>query len=165
MSGLETIALIAGLAGAGVSAAGTIAAGNAQKSAADYQAAQMEQQAADERAGAQRSAMDEGRKKQLALSRVQSLSAASGLGATDASVLDIMGGIDKYGTYRENVIRYGGESRAGGLNASAAGARVSGDAARVGSYFDAGSTILGSASTMYGKYAGKPSVQPGGRYG
>ena len=155
MAALSTIATIASLAGTAVSAIGTIAAGKAEQKAANYEAAQLDVQAKDERAGAQREAQELARRKRLALSTLTANAAGSGFTATDPTVLDLAGEIAEYGTYQEQLAMYGGTSRAEGLKASAAARRVSGAAARRGSIYSAGGTLLaGFGQTMFDRYGG-----------
>lgn len=142
------------LVGTFVSAVGTLAAGQSRKKQADYEAAQLENQAKEERAAAQQEGFEIARTKRLALSRNQAVSAASGLSATDSGSLDLMGDIEGYGTWQEQIAKYGGDSRAEGLKASAEGARRTGRAAVTASFIDAASTIAGGASSFFTKYGG-----------
>ena len=160
MASMATVATIATLAGTAVTAAGTIAAGKAQENAMRYEAQQLDMQAQEERAASQRDMLEHRREKKLALSRLQNLAAASGFSATDKTALDLTGDIAQYGTYKEQMALYGGASRSAGYRAQAEGRRMTGRAARVGSYFDAGGTILGGISTMADRYAPKKPTGP-----
>jgi hypothetical protein len=150
MAGLAALASIAGTV---VSAIGTIAAGKAQARAANYEAAQLDIKAKEERATAQRATLEKQREADLILSRHQALTAASGLGTTDPTVLDQAGEIAEYGTYQQQLEKYGGESRAMGLESQAYGSRMSGNARQRGATYDAFGTILGGVSTMFGRFA------------
>lgn len=151
---MTAIAAVLSVVGTVVSAAGTIAAGQAADKAARFEAAQYEMAANEERAAAQQESFKYQRQKKLALSRNQAVAAASGFSASDASTLDLLGEIEAYGTLQEQMARYGGESRALGLRGQAHAARMSGKAAKTASYFDAASTIIGGASSFFGKYGG-----------
>lgn len=156
------------LAGTAVSAIGTIAAGQARQQAANYEAAQYENRAKEERAAAQQQGFEIARQKRLALSRNQAVAAASGFSSTDASSLDLIGEIESYGTWQEQLAQYGGDARAEALKAQAQGSRMTGRAAATGSFIDAASTLIGGASTFFGKYGGGSSMgmQPAAyRYG
>lgn len=158
------------IAGTVVSAVGTIASGQAQRQAADFQAAQYEQQAKEERAAAQQQGFEIAHNKKLALSRNQAIAASSGLSATDAGSLDLMGDIARYGTWQEQIAQYGGDSRAAGYNAQAGATRASGKAAQTASFIDAASTIAGGFGSFYTKYGSITSGSGGGsnvslRYG
>lgn len=167
MASLATIASVAGLAGSVVSAIGTIAAGQAQKRAANFEAQQLEIRGKEERAAAQREAFQTAREKGLIQSRQQALAASSGAGALDPTILDLASDVEGEGTYRELLAQYGGEERAKGARAQAAGARMSGRAAATGSMFDAAGTILGGFSTFYDRFGGgRPAAAGRGyRYG
>ena len=188
MGGLALIGTIASVAGTAISAASTIAGANAaakqqkasgdaqllasQQSAvnAEYQAKQYDIRAKEERAAAQQEAFAIQRTKRLALSRNQAVAAASGFNADDASVLNINSEIERYGYMQSAMANYGGESRAAGDEAQAAGLRAEGQAAvKAGtiaqtsayasadatsslSLLSAASTIIGGATTMFQKY-------------
>ena len=152
MAGLGAIATIASLAGTAVSAVGTIAAGRANKQAADHQAAQLEVRAKGERATAQQDALELARKKRLSLSRLQARAAASGFSATDPTVLDLTGETAAYGTFREQVARFGGDARSADLRASAEGSRARGAAALQNAGFSAAKTIIGGVPNMFRRF-------------
>jgi hypothetical protein len=152
MAGLETIAMIAGLAGTAASAAGTLAAGAARKDAADFQAQQLERQAAEERAASQREADQADKERDFILSRQQVVASSSNLGALDETVLDLSGDVAQEASLKRGMIRYGGEERAKGRMAQAAAARLEGEAEKKGSYFAAAGTIasgIGSFADAY----------------
>lgn len=171
MAELATIATLisagTAMAGAAVSAQGTLAAGKAAQQAANYEAAQLDIKAKEEQAASQREALEHKRKKDMALSEVQSKSAASGFSATDPTALAIADEISRYGTMQEQMAMYGGESRRTGIEAQAAGRRMEGAAARQGAKYSAVGTILGGVSTMASKFAPKTygSGGAGGHYG
>lgn len=151
--GLETIGLIAGLAGTAVSAAGTIAAGSAQKSAADFQAQQLRAKAAESLAASQREAADRQKQTDLVLSRQQAGAASSGLGALDPTILQLAGDTYAKGTLNRDMVTYSGKSQRAGYLDQANAAEASGKAAQTGSYFGAAGTILGGMSSFANKYA------------
>lgn len=142
------------LIGTAVSAVGTIAAGAAQAQAAEYQAKQYEIKAKEERAAAQMEGFQYAQQKRLAQSRTQAVAAASGFSASDPGTLDVIGDIERYGTWQEQVARYGGDSRAQGLIDTAAGIRSSASANMFGSVISAGSTIIGGVGSFFSKYGG-----------
>lgn len=152
MASLATIATIASIGGTIVSAIGTIAAGNAQRRAANFQAAQLEQQAGQELAASQREAYEYQRNKDLALSRQQAVAGASGLSATDPSVLFLAGETAGRGRYQEEMALYTGKARQQGFQNQAKATRLSGQAAAQGAMFDAAGTILGGFGSFFDKY-------------
>jgi hypothetical protein len=150
---MAALATIASIAGTVVSAIGTIAAGKAQARAAEYEAVQLDIKGKEERAVAQREAMEKKRETDLALSRHQAVTATSGLGTTDPTVTDQLGEIAEYGTYRQQLTRYGGDSRARDLDYQARATRMAGKNQMRGAMYSAAGTILGGASTMFNRFA------------
>jgi hypothetical protein len=142
VTGLETIGLIAGLAGSALSAAGSIAAGNHQSAAMNAQAQAAERQAAEERAASQREAVQRAREAKLVLSRQQAVAAASGGGATDTTVLGLMGDVAAQGQFNTASALYEGEARGRGLEDQAALSRMQARQAKLAGFIGAGSTML-----------------------
>ena len=168
---MAELALIAGIASTAMTAVGTIAAGQAAKEqgelskrASDFEAKQLDIKAKEEKAAGQREMFELRREKDVALSRLQTVGAASGFTATDPTALALADEVAKYGTYREQLAMFGGTQRERDLELAAAGRRFEGEQARLlgsarqrSSYFDAGGTILGGLSTMATKYAKRSS--------
>lgn len=167
MAELITLPALLKAASIGISAFGTIAGGIQAKNSADYQAAQMRRQAQEERAASQREQMQIDRRMAQAQSRMQALSASSGLGPTDPTVMQLSGDVEGEGAYQRGMVGYTGETRARGLEAGAAATAMQGRAARTASLIGAGSTIIGGAASLYEKYAPRrPEAATGGyRYG
>ncbi len=140
------------LLGTVVSAAGTLAAGRARKQAADFDAARDEVRAGESKALAQRDAQSVARERRLAVSRLQALSAASGFSASDPTSLVLRSERDAYGTYRQQLAQYGGDTRAADLKNSAVASRMSGEAAMRQAQFSAARTIIGGASSLFRRY-------------
>lgn len=132
------------------SAAGTIASGNAARGAANYQARQMEQQAGQERASSQRVAIEQRHKATIANSRVQALSAASGAGALDPTVVNIQSDIAGQGEYNALSALFNGEERARGMETQASAKRFEGQQAKTASVMGAGTALMSGASTIMG---------------
>ena len=149
------------------------AAGRAQQDAMVYQASlrnaqavAMEQSAGQERAAAQRATLEQQRQGRLVGSRAQAVAAASGGGALDPSVVNLMGDLDNEASFRAATALYQGESAARGLEYGAvlqraagqgdiyAGElyRQSGEAARDRSYLRAASAVPGAAAKLYDRY-------------
>jgi hypothetical protein len=149
---LETIGTIASVAGTAVTAAGTIAAGQNKDTMAKYEAQQLEAKGKEEQAASQREAAEYQRRKQLALSKLQTNSAAGGFTATDPTALALGDEIAKYGTTQEQMAAYGGASRRAGLEDQAAGSRLEGRAAKQGAMYSAAGTILGGITSMADRY-------------
>lgn len=154
MSGLETIGLIAGLAGTAVSAVGAIKSGQDADAAAQANAAAEERRAGEERAAATREAARRAQQTSLLLSKQQALAASSGGGATDETVLGLMGGVAKEGQYQQDSAIYAGDSKATNLEDEAAIARWKGQNARTAGYISAGGSVLSGVSG-FSKYWNK----------
>lgn len=149
------------------SAVGAIRAGNDAKSAADYEAAQQERMAGQERAAGQRRMIEEMRQMRLTTSRARAVNAASGGGALDPSVIDIMGDLESEGQYRADTAMYESEERARNLQGGANISRFQGKQARTAGYIKGISTLASGASTLYSRFgdANPSSSDTGGAYG
>lgn len=144
------------LSGAGtlISAVGARNAGIAANQEANYRAKQDEINAGQERASAQRRMIEDLRQMRLTQSRTQAVAAASGAGALDPSVMDIMGDLETEGRYRAAVSGYEGEERARDLETSAVLSRYSGKQAKKAGNIKAISTLMSGATDLYSKYDG-----------
>ena len=164
MAGLETVALIASLAGTVVSAVGTIASGQAQQQAAEFEAQQLDIRAKQEFAASQAEAQEIERNKQLVLSRQQAVAAGSGFGADDPTVTQIAAETAGYGDEMKAAALASGQMRRQSAEYAAAAARASGQSAATGSYFAAGGTILGGFANAFRQKYGtgyQPASRPG----
>jgi hypothetical protein len=139
------------------------AQGRAQQQEAEYVARQNENIAGQERAKSQRIAIEQQREKRLAQSTGQAVAAASGGGALDPGVLDIMGGIEDQGNYNALVALYEGESSARNFESQAALTRWQGSNALAASKMEAaGSRTQGSMARSAGNSAFTSSLLKGG---
>lgn len=161
---MAAIGTIIGVVGSVVSAVGTIAAGQANRQAAEFQAQQYDIQAKDELAAAQQDAEALKRQRDVALSRVQAVSAASGLGAADPTIQEIAAEIAGYGKKQEMSALAGGQMRKRQLEYAAASSRATGKAQAVGSLFSAGGTILGGVANAFQQKYGQGGMAAGGAY-
>ncbi len=170
-----TAVTIASVAGGALSAAGTIVGGNAAadagkagQQAKNFEAVQLDQSAQESRAASQRTALEDRRKSKLLASTLQARAAASGGGAADQTVVDLGRDIAGRGEYEALTSMYTGENRARGLEDSAMGARMTGEALlaegkakKKASYLSAAGTLIGSAGSAYGTYSKVPSPRYG----
>ena len=168
------------MAAAAMQAMSTIAGGQAQAAAGranqdamkyqaslrDAQASAMEQSAGQERAASQRGAVEQRRQGRLVGSRAQAFAAASGGGALDPTVVNLLGDLGNEADFRAATALYQGEDAARGREYSAvlqraagqgdlyAGevARQAGINARNRSYLSAAGGIVGSAGKLYNAY-------------
>jgi hypothetical protein len=106
------------IVGAAVSFMGTIAQSNALKQqaeaeqqAANYKAAEEQRLGQQQVASAQRTALDEKRKSAYVQSRLQAVSAASGGGASDPTVIKLSSDIAAQGEYNALSALYSGQSQ------------------------------------------------------
>ena len=134
-----TMALVAGTA---ISAGGSLMEGSAAKKSADFQAGQMDRNAIAVEATSQRVAIEERRKAELMQSRARAVAAAGGGTTTGVGVGDILAKIGAEGEFNALSALFEGREKATGMRTQAAGARVSGKAAKKAGQLKALSTIM-----------------------
>ena len=135
---------------------------NATMQAAEFQARSAEQNAGQERATAQRAAEEERRQGKLVQSQALARSAASG-GASDPTVVNLIGDIAGESEYRAQTALYQGEERATGLQQGADLSRYEGytqarstkNNARNQVYTSFANTALSAGNSIATKYGGK----------
>jgi hypothetical protein len=155
MSGIEIAMLAsaaASLAAGGIGAAGTIAQGNAQLAAAKNERAQLNRMASEELAVATRGTEAKAKEQRGLMSRVQAVAADSGGGATDDTVLNIIGDIAKEGNVQQRDILRSGQVKSDDLMYRG---RVGVNAARQNkslSKWMAGGQMLSAAGDAFAKY-------------
>lgn len=147
------------VASSAMGAGANIGAGLSSRNAANYQAEQLDQAAGQQRAASQRAAYDETRRSTLLQSRAQAVAAASGGGASDPTVVDLVSRIAGEGSYRSQLALYQGSEAARALEGRADAARFQGKQAARAGYIGAFSSVLKGASSLFDKY-GKGA--PGG---
>lgn len=145
-----------GLAGVGtiLSAGSQIQAGNEAQIAGNFEASQLNQKANDTVATSQRAAAEQRRQSAILQSRAQAVAAASGAGASDPGVVNIVGDIAKEGEYRALTALYNGNDEARSLRIQAGLTKMQGQQAKQASRVEAVSTILsgGAKAASYWKY-------------
>ena len=177
MSGLELLPALAAVAGVGSTILGTMgqlqqakAAGitaktaSAQQAIAAQQADRIERDAGQERAAAQRAAMEERRQGRLVSSRARAVAGASGAGAFDPTMIDILSDIDTEAEFRALTALYeGGERarsaedearliRAGGAITGKTGKQMA-NSQRTSALLGAGGTLMEGGASLYEKYS------------
>lgn len=145
-----------------LSATSSIAGGVQARRAAEFQAKQAEYNAGQSRAASHLAAADQERRARLVASRAQAVAAASGAGASDPTVMDIISGIAKEGSYRSRLALYEGEDRARTLETQAQALRYGGRGARNAGVISGVTSLLKGGTSLYEKY-GKGG--PGTGYG
>lgn len=139
-----------GLSGLGtiIGAAGQLNAGNASMQAAQYSAAQMRQNASQTIAAGTANVQGQMLQTQMLQSRALAVGAASGAGALDPTVVNLVSQIAGYGAYNAGMATYNAQSRAAAQQNEANATVFSGQQAQTASRWKAGSTILTGASTF-----------------
>ena len=175
---LPVIGIVASIGGSLLSAQGAMQQAAYQEAAFKAQAQQQEatakineQRAQEERATAQREAVRRGKEAAFMLSRQQALSAASGGGSADTSVLNLMAGTKQEGDYQAQSAVYEGETIGKGLEfqadldrQGAAISRMQGQAAKKAGFIDAAGAILGGISSFARYSPSMPTYQSSGTF-
>lgn len=104
--------------------------GEQQRQIAEWESRQAEVNAGQERAASQHQALEERRRARLVGSRARAVAGASGAGAMDPDVINLLGDIEQEGRYRSELVMAEGENRAKGLESQAVANRMSADLAR-----------------------------------
>lgn len=151
-AGLATASAALTGTGAVVGAAGQLMAGASAKASADYRAEQLDMAATESRAASQRQVFERRRQAKLTLSSLQARAAADGGDASNPGIIRLGGDIAARGEYQALSELYLGENRARGLTDEATASRISGSAARTGSYFSAAGTLASGFGSMLGTY-------------
>jgi hypothetical protein len=141
------------------STVGTVIGGISSYNASKAQAKAMEIEAQQRRASSQRQAEQKSKEANLIMSRQLAVAAASGSGASDPTVVDLMSRTAGEGAFQASTIRYGGEEEARGLQNQASFTRAEGRNRLFASFIDSGSTMLGGANAWQ-KYK-MPSLSSG----
>jgi hypothetical protein len=128
---------------------------NAQETQLEAVARAREEEANAEAAESQRAATIERRKARNLMSRARAVSAASGAGASDPTVVNQLADIETQGELNALNAMYSGSTAARGYRRGAAIARNEADATQTAGYLGAASTALEGASDWYSKYGGK----------
>jgi len=130
-----------------------------QQNMLNARAQQSEMKAVEEGALAQQRAKESRRQAMLKSSRAQAISAASGGGSFDPSIVNLMGDIAAEGEYNAGIDMYEGDVAADDLRYSAElnryegrEARRAGKAAKRAGFMKAASTVLKSGSSLQSKY-------------
>lgn len=137
-----------------LSASSAVSQGMAAKYAGKFNAGQEEVAGRQSFAAGQRRAWQETRQGKLVSSRAQAVSAASGAGAGDESVVDIEGRIGAQTEYNALSSLYEGAESQRGMSAQASLDRAAGSNAQSAGFINAGTTLLSGGASIYDKYGG-----------
>jgi len=135
-----------------VSTASAIKQGADQKQQAEAQAITLRNQANADEAASQRAAITSRRQANYAISRGQALAAASGAGASDPTVVGLLGNIAGQGEYNALTQLYEGDTEGGNARSQSQAAINEGNAYQKAGYLKGVSTILTGATTLATKY-------------
>lgn len=152
MSGIETIAAIAGLAGTAVSTAGTLATAGQQSAALEFEAKQRRQQAQEAEASAQRAAAARYREGRILASRQAAVAAATSGDTTEQSVINIMGNTARETELAAGTEMYKGLNQAKGFRDAAMVADTNARSSLVSGTLGAFGTALSGVSSMYSRF-------------
>ena len=141
----------------------TVKAGKAADELGKFKAKQLEQKAGQQRAVSQRKADNARRSARYAESRALALAAASGGGASDPTVVNIMAGIAGEGELAAQSALYEGEEQARGSEMSATASRYEGSQAKRAGYIKAGTSVMSSFS-KFGNQSMTEKYSPGDAY-
>lgn len=136
---------------AGATAIASIRQGQAARSAANFQAAQLQAGAQAKRAEAQRQALEDKRRIELARSRAEAIGAASGR-AGGKTMTDVIGGLEYEADRALKTRIAAGENVALGYETSAAAAKQQGKAAMQAGVIGAAASAAKFGSSLYDKY-------------
>ena len=139
-------------AGTALQAYGARQAGKTAYKASKFEAAQLQQQALEEQAVSQRRAMDIDRQGRLRASRALAVAAASGAGATDPTVLNLMATYAGETEYERMVALYEGETAAQKSRLQAQATRIRGQQANKAGGFSSIATSLTGGASLYSNY-------------
>lgn len=138
---------------------------------AESQAQNLEQQAGQELASSQRAVIEQQRQGRRVQSRALAVAGASGAGAMDPTIINILGDLDFESDFRAGVAGFEGESRARALNYEAVINRATGDSQRAAgfasafatesasrrSFLTAAGTAFSGGSSLYSRFATTPA--------
>jgi hypothetical protein len=144
--------------GRGMSIGGTLLAGWEASKAASYRADQYRQNASDAEAVGQRRAYNEGEKTKLVMSEALARAAASGGGASDPTIVNIMAKIASEGAYHKAVALYSGEQQAQEMNQRADLEEYSGKSSKFNSVISAGAQLFGARASLMKDQANQDSM-------
>ena len=144
-------------------------AGSAQKRIAYIESEHMKQQAGQSIAAAQRQMLEERRQAELLQSRALAVAGASGAGASDTTVVNIISRIAAEGAFRSATALYEGKERARQLLIGAQLRREGGDlqakyGESAGRAHEIGgmATLFSGAGSLYARYGERPKTDGGG---
>lgn len=132
--------------------ASTILGANSQANDLRDQAGQLDAQAGTTRASGQRQAIEEQRQARLASSRGLAVAAASGGGADDPTVVNLLANIAGEGEYRSATDLYTANEQAFSLESQADARRKEAKNVKRAAWIKAAGSILGAGSSLQDRF-------------
>jgi hypothetical protein len=145
---LNSLDTVVGAAGDVFGALSHIQYGQEASAQAAFQAAQLRQNAGQAMASAQRDAYDIDRQSQYIASSALARAAASGAGASDPTVVNLIARNATEFAYRKSVALYQGEERARLLNLEADAKDYEGESADINAKLSAGANLFKAGTTL-----------------
>ena len=149
--------------------AGTISRGQQAQAAGQFQADQLRQNGGQAQAAAQRTAADVQRQTEMVVSRSLAVAAASGGGASDPTVINLIAQNASEGAYRKAVALYGGDEANRTARLQADAKEYEGKSARMGSLISGATNLLNSqakSASMFQRFGGGgPAMYSNGKSG
>lgn len=140
---------------------GAMMQGQQTQQAKQFEADQLRQNGGQAQAAAQRTAADIERQTQMVVSRSLAVAAASGGGASDPTVVNMIAQNAAEGAYRKAVALYGGDEKKRSADTQADALEYEGKNARAGSLLAGGSSLLAASAQAASLYQRFGNNQPG----
>lgn len=139
---------------------GAYTAGQASQASAEFEAKQLMMNAGKAKAVSQRQAAEEVRQSELVQSRILAVAAASGAGASDPTVMRLIGKQAGEGAYRAALAIYKGDDQAQQLELAAQARRYEGKVAASQGVRAAIGAVVGVGAGLYNSYGqGGPAAE------
>ena len=148
----QALPVILAVGGKALEAGGTLLGASGEAKQLRGEADQLDEQAGRTRASSQRQAMEERRQARLVASRALAVAAASGGGADDPTVVNLIANTEGEGEYRALTALYNGNEDALGMEAQAKAKRREAKNVKTASYLKAAGSIIGAGSTLADRY-------------
>lgn len=145
----QAIPMALAVGGSLLSAGGTIVGANSQASELRSEAGQLDTMAGQERATGQRAAVEARRQSALLGSRALAVAAASGGGASDPTVVNIISRLSGEGQFRALTAMYDAEETARSKEMQAIDKRKEAGNVKKAGLLTAAGTLLNSGASMY----------------
>jgi hypothetical protein len=161
LSGSNTGAQDLSVLGSILQFSGAIQQGQQSQHASEFQADQLRQNGGQAQASSQRTAAEIDRQTQMVVSRSLAVAAASGGGASDPTVVNLIAQNAAEGAYRKAVALYNGDEANRGDQAQASAREYEGKSAKVSGYVAGASNLLSAGAKSASLFQRFGSGAPG----